>query len=238
MASADLISVSAAARELGVNAARVRAMLAAGRLDGRKVGGRWLVHSASVRRRRRERRGRGRSLTPANAWAVLFLASGENNPQISGSARSRLRRLLELRGGVEGLLDRFDQRASERSLVAHPGILRHLSSDQRIVLTGISAAGEYELGLSASDEVDAYVPAESVGDVMTTFALEEPRVGTAGNVRLRVVPEGIWPFRKHVAPLAVVALDLAQELDVRSSRIGLATLRRLDQEHRWRAASS
>lgn len=234
MALPDLIPVGDAARQLGVNDARVRAMLAAGQLDGDKVGGRWLVRGESIRRRRREEHGRGRQLSPANAWALLFLASGDDAPWLASADRSRLLRLLDDRG-LEGLRGRFHQRASERSFVAHPGVLRHLASDPQVALSGVSAASARGLGLSAGQEVDAYVPASALASLISKFALAEPDSGVPANVKLRVVPEGIWPFKDVLAPLAAVALDLAQDPDARSARIGAQALRRLDKQGYWRA---
>lgn len=223
--------VDEAARQLGVNDARVRAMLAAGQLDGDKLGGRWLVRGESVRRRRRERHERGRQLSPANAWAVLFLASGLEAPWAAGPELSRLRRLLDRRG-LEGLLGRFHHRASLHSFVAHPGALRRLAADPSLVLSGASAASAHGLGLSAGDELDAYVPASGLRALASKFALAEPE-DVPANVKLRTLPAGLWPFEGRLAPLAAVGVDLAQGADARSARIGLRAIRELDRRHHW-----
>jgi hypothetical protein len=211
-------------------------MLASGRLDGDKVGGRWLVRGESIRRRQREGYARGRQLSPANAWALLFLASGEPAPWLAGPERSRLLRLLDGRG-LEGLRGRFHHRASPHSFAAHPGVLRHLIEAPNVVLSGISAASARGLGLSAGQELDAYVPAPAVRDLVVKFAFAEPE-GGAANVKLRAVPEDIWPFEERLAPVVAVSIDLAEEPDARSARIGLEALRRLDKQRRWRAAEN
>jgi len=231
MPSSDFLPVDEAARALGVNAARVRAMLASGQLAGDKVGGRWLVHAESVRRRQRERRGRGRQLSPGNAWGLLFLASGEAAPWIASSDRAALLRLIDNRG-VEGLSNRFHLRGSQRSFAAHPGVLQHVAAASEIVLSGASAAQAMGLGLSANREVDGYVSAEALPVVASRFALAQPDDGLP-NVRLRVPPEGIWPFRARHAPLAAVALDLSEDIDARSARIGLDAIRELDRRRPW-----
>jgi excisionase family DNA binding protein len=230
MFPADLMPVEEAARRLDVNSARVRAMLAAGRLAGDKVGGRWLVRDESIRRRQRERHGRGRQFSPANAWGLLFLASGQPAPWLSGSEGRRLLRLLDERG-LEGLDGRVHQRASVHSFAAHPGVLRHLVEEPGLVLSGVSAASAHRLGLSGGESVDAYVPAAGLSGVVSKYALARPE-GVPVNVKLRAVPNIIWPFKERVAPLAAVALDLAQEPDARSARIGLQALRQLDKRRR------
>jgi hypothetical protein len=57
-------------------------------------------------------------------------------------------------------------------------------------------------------------------------------------VKLRAVPEDIWPFEERLAPVVAVSIDLAEEPDARSARIGLEALRRLDKQRRWRAAEN
>lgn len=58
--------------------------------------------------------------------------------------------------------------------------------------------------------------------------------GIDGNLRLRLVPEEAAHLLKarRVAPLASIALDLAEEPDSRSARAGLEALREIDLEHR------
>jgi len=51
---------------------------------------------------------------------------------------------------------------------------------------------------------------------------------------LRELPDGIPRFRDRIAPLAAVALDLAEQADPRCARIGNRVLRQLDTERRWR----
>jgi hypothetical protein len=237
MTTLDLFPVPEAARELGVTNARVRAMLDAGRLDGEKLGGRWLVYGTSIRNRQREAPARGRQLGSANAWAILFMASGEAAPWVTAPERSRLLRLLDDRGLV-GLRGRFRDRAAQRAYRAHPGVLEQLAEVPGVVRTGISAAAAHGLDLVAGHEVDLYVRASEVPDIVTGFALTELGAGDGpGNVKLRAIPEGVWPCGEGVtlAPVAVTALDLSEDPDSRSERVGREALAALDDERRWRA---
>jgi len=66
------LSVEQAAETLGVSGARVRAMLAAGQLEGEKVGRAWVVSAASVRRRLREGSHPGRPSKKPQAFTRAF----------------------------------------------------------------------------------------------------------------------------------------------------------------------
>ena len=101
-----------------------------------------------------------------------------------------------------------------------------------LVKTGISAAGTHDLDLVAGQELDAYVRRESLDAIQLDHALSPASPGQ-GNVALRTVPPPAWHFPDGtVAPLAAVAVDLADEPDPRSARIGNETVARLDEEMR------
>lgn len=224
------LAVSDAARELGVNESRIRALIAAGGLEADNVGGRWLVDSSAVARRKREESRPGRPLSPRNAWAILRLASGEPMPAgLDGASRWRLARNLDYLG-ITGMRARLSGRGRPHYFRALASELRELHAGDCLMLSGSSAAGAYHLGLLAPDAVDAYVPMSAVGDLVEEHALESVAPGDA-NVVLRVVPNDVWPSpMPRVAPLAAVALDLADYPDSRSSRVGHEVLDRLDEE--------
>jgi hypothetical protein len=231
MQAHGLLSVPEAASELGVNEARVRALLKARRLDGVKQAGRWLVDARSVDARKRAGKRRGRRLEPANAWAALALASGLDAPWVGPDVRYRMRRLLDAQG-LAGLRPALAHRATPRRFRAHRGVLRELAGDPALAPTGISAAGAYGLGLVSGEEVDAYVPGEALGEVARRYALVPDE--HEGNVVLREL-DADWPLAEARAPLAAVALDLAEDDDPRSARIGGEALARLDAERAWAA---
>jgi hypothetical protein len=60
-------------------------------------------------------------------------------------------------------------------------------------------------------------------------ALEPVQTGP-GNVVLRAVPDPAWHInpKEGVAPIAVVAVDLADDPDPRSARAGQSLIERLD----------
>lgn len=63
--------------------------------------------------------------------------------------------------------------------------------------------------------------------------------GVDGNVRLRVVADEAWHLLEgqETAPMAAVALDLAEDPDPRSAEAGSAALRSLDRERVWSAST-
>lgn len=236
MPASDLVSTGDAARQLGVHPSRVRALLAAGELRGFKLGDRWMVQADSIRRRGAAPSAPGRPLRSANAWAALSLASGEGAAGLTPDARWRLRGLLDQQG-VSGLSPRLRHRARRERYRAHPGVLDELSKRSGLVHTGIGAAGAHGLDLATGNELDAYVSLERRDAVVDAFALESVEAG--GNVSLRVLPAGVEPFAESrvVAPLAAVALDLSEEAESRSARVGREALATLDEQRQWRARS-
>jgi excisionase family DNA binding protein len=231
MAVAGFMSVPEASERLGVDDSRVRALLAAGQLDGEKLGGRWVVSEESVRARLRLPHARGRQLQPANAWTALLYASGQESSLGAPRDRARVRRLLDDRG-IAGLAPRLRGRADLRRFHGHPGVLSRIArADLR--LSGANAANAHGLGLVPGDEVDGYIAHGNVDALVAEFALQ-PRERDP-NVLLRVLPAGLCPIDNGVAPLACVALDLAEQSEPRAAQIGREALARLDSERRWRA---
>jgi excisionase family DNA binding protein len=225
------LAVSEAANLLGIHEARVRALIAAGELEAVKVGGRWLLDEDSIARREREGSHPGRPFEAHNAWALILLASGGEPAGIRPSVLWRLRQLLS-HEGLSGLRQRMRRRGEAQRFVAHAGELRHLGDDPELVPSGISAARGHGLDLVAGDEFDAYVSADALPRVAQEHALAPAGRGEA-NVVLRVVPAAAWVLGgQPSAPLAAVALDLAESPDPRSARVGHAALRNLDKQRK------
>ena len=226
----DRIAVPEAANILGLSANRVRALVARGQLPALKIGGHWLVERAAVEARKRQGVPDGRPFAPQNAWALLLLASEESVEEIDPSVRSRLRRALRLEG-LEKLGPRLYRRAEMRFLDAHPGEIAYLLQDPELVRSGVSAAAEHGLELVSGQEADGYLRAGTLERFASSHALSS--AGTAGNVRLRLVPDESWRFLagRLIAPLAAVALDLSEDPEPRSARVGRAALRDLDRDH-------
>lgn len=212
----EFIPVSAAARHLGLSEQRIRALAAAGEIAAAKVGGRWLIRAGSLEPGR-SRRVPGRPMDPCGAWGYLWILSGLSPDWLSPSTRSRLQR--RRLGDEQELIARLRRRSRLQDLRVHPGMLKRLRADGRLVLSGASAPRDHSVDLLAGDEIEAYVRAVDYGDVVKRYELVEADLS---NVRLRVVDDACWPFgdEMRVAPKPVVALDLLESDDPRARRAG------------------
>ena len=224
----DLLSIPEAAEELSLHPSRVRALAAAGALPAFKIGKQWAVDRAAVARRLRGEHEPGRPFEPHNAWALLFLASGDQPDWLSSKELWRFRQALRL-DGLRGLASRLERRGKRHHFDGHPGELRYVLEDRAFVRSGISAAGSYELDLVSGGEADGYIAQSRLGKFQRAHALE-PVIPGAGNVLLRVVSDAAWKFSpgQNVAPAAAVALDLLEDADPRSQRGGRKLLKRLE----------
>ena len=227
------LSVSEAASRAHVNPSYIRALLASGKLAGEKVGGRWLVDPLSLERRVSLGGQRGRLYAPANAWALLCIASGLPAEWAHPSVRSRMRRRLR-EGGLQSLRAKLASRGEPQHYHVHPGEMKRLAARSDLLHSGISAVGEYQLGLVADSELDTYVDEQKLREVIRKHALQ-PASGPRGNVVLRSVQPQAWRHIEdlEVAPLAAVVLDLVEDVDPRTLRVGRQRLEQLDEE--WKS---
>jgi excisionase family DNA binding protein len=221
----DPVSIPEAAKTLDLSASRVQALVARGQIPGVKVGGRWLIERGALDRRRRAVL-RGRPFAAHNAWALLCLASGKDPGGLDPSVRSRLRRAIALEG-VEELGPRLARRAESRHFSAHPGEIPYILEDPGLIKSGVSAAAAHGLDLASGPEADGYLHAGALKEFIAAHALRP--AGPGANLHIRSVPDEAWRFLDNapVAPLAAVALDLAEDPDPRSSQAGHAALRNL-----------
>lgn len=202
-------------------------MAVKGQFGASRFGDRWLLERAAVENRRRIGGHAGRPFEPHNGWALLLLASGREVDGIDPSVRSRLHRALRI-DGLEKLAPRLGRRGESQYFDGHPGELRYLAEDPAFLRTGISAAGEHGLDLVAGQEADGYVAAGGLKKLVADHALSTVDFG-AGNVRIRVVMDRAWHCLAglELAPIAAVAIDLAEDPDPRSADVGHRTLRDL-----------
>jgi excisionase family DNA binding protein len=212
-------SVAEVASELGVSSERVRQLIASGVLPAVRVGDRWVIGDGMPVRRRE-----GRPWSGAAAWGLLWLAVGRPAPWLSVKQRQRVR--LRLVDGVLAHVDRLSARAKPLCFRAHPSALPRLVSDSRLVGSGLSAASVVGADLVVADRVEGYVRSSDLRALIAEFGLEPVAPGQ-GNLVLRSVSE-VWPFveGERVAPLLVVALDLMDSSDARTSSAGRGLLKR------------
>ncbi|MEV4875593.1 type IV toxin-antitoxin system AbiEi family antitoxin [Streptomyces cyaneofuscatus] len=223
----DFMSVRQAAQSLGVDDSRVRQLLHDGRLQGSRVGGRWIVEAGSVHDRKSAPPEPGRPLSARNAWGALSILSGCRPAGLSDSERSRLHkrlRNLAAHGDVptERLQKLLAARAEVRRYRAHRSVLQPLLDDADVVRAGASAAPRVGADYVAPGRAEIYVHPERIGKLEAAFGLVLDAHG--GNLLVRVPPASAWPFLVSAqqaadegvdAPPSVIAADL---LDAKEDR--------------------
>jgi excisionase family DNA binding protein len=224
------IDVREAARRLGVNDSRVRQLLRAGDLRGRRLGGSWLILADDVVRLQRSGRRPGRPLAPKRAWAVLDLLDGGRAAWLSDSARSQVRRYLA--DQVDPDADDWRAVLRGRSLVvdaaAHPAAVERLRRMDAVRSGGPNAAigRGFDLVALAEPVPEFYVPEELWPALSRSLALRE---AADADLRLRV-PKEVWPFvdpglgRQGRVGDAVLAADLLEAAEPRAVAAGAARL--------------
>lgn len=226
------VNVAEAARRLGVNDSRVRQLLRAGELRGRRLGGSWLIPAEEVARRERSERRPGRPLAPKRAWGVLDLLDGGRAAWLSAPARSQVRRYLaDLNGpSADGWRAALRGRSRVLDVAAHPAAIERLRR-----IDGVQQVGPIAVADRGFDVVDLaeplpefYVAAESWPELSRSLALRE---AADPNLRIRL-PNEVWPFADPerlghaVVGDAVLAADL---LDADEPRAVAAGAVRLDE---------
>ena len=217
----SLLGVTAAAAELGVSPRRVRQMLADGTLTGQRISGVWALDRHSVDVSKQARRPPHRPWTAASAWAVLALAAGE---EPAGTATTRSRARQRYARGLAELQDHLRARCHVRRLYAHPSTIPQIAALPGVVRTAASAAADHDLPLVGHGPLDVYVRSSEAERLLAHVPMEG---GAATfNVCLRIVHDDCWPFPdgNSVAPLPVVAVDLADSLNARERRLGAELL--------------
>lgn len=224
---APVVPVSDAARRLDVSEQRVRAMITAGQLDAEKVAGVWLIPASSLARVAVAGRGGGRPFSPAGAWALLTIASGEPPEWVAPRVRRRAGAVLD-REGLAATFCRLGRRATRHAWQAHPAEVARLAGDGEVMLGGVGAASAHRFGLQGGEELEAYVRAGAVTRLVKRHGL----IGAAdGNVVLRAVPDKLWAIlHRPIAPPAAVLADLAEHPDARARRVARERAGLLDRE--------
>jgi len=214
----DAMSVPEAARDLRLHRSRIHALLRSGAIEGRKVGGRWLVKGSSVEHWRRSRLDDGRPFSPKRAWGYLFLLSGEPVSWLDPATKSRLRQRIRSQP-VRLVLPKLRNRARAFFFRAATARLGEIGALPGFVRSGVSAADEVGSDLVVRDALEGYLPEPRLRDIAYRLALEvaDP---SAANVILRS-PMFVALLRQRVvAPRGVVAVDLIESPDGRTSRAG------------------
>ena len=199
---------------------RVRAMLADGRVAGRKIAGVWLVDLPSqVDGALRPSR---RPMSSPQAWRALALLSDipvHMDPSARLRLRSRIRSTWSDAGGdhqaLAGILRAwFRHRADRQDFFIAPAPFARLANDPRIHVSGVS---DPDSPIRDATMIEAYIHGDDLPSLKRDYALV---AGGAVNVRLHVVfdPVGKRLLEPGQMLLAAVAADLSEYDDDRSVR--------------------
>jgi excisionase family DNA binding protein len=213
------LSVEEAAERLGVSPRAVRLRIAGGALRAVRLGRDWRVDERELARLARQQSRAGRPLSPAMAWAVLLLASGDEPradrlaglPRYQGRARQWLRE-----HGLAEHADSLRERARRELFEAHPSELPRLRERAGVLLTGASLAELVGL-VGEAEAVELYAPAAERDAIVDEHAL----VAGSGQVTVRWVPDEVWArldFASQGAPRAAVLVDLLESDEPRARR--------------------
>lgn len=212
---------------LGVSDARVRKLLAEGRLPGRHFGRVWIVPAAAVAELADRQRRAGRPLAPARAWALIDILDGGQSPWLERVARSQVRAALRrLAGG-----DARSWRAALRGREDRRGISGHRSAIDRLASSGgVWPAGPSVAQRAGADLVvveaplEFYVPPDR-WEVLASELHLQPAVSEP-DAFIRV-PRALWPFGPDGPGPAALAATLVDSADGRSAQAGAELLNAL-----------
>lgn len=226
------LTVPEAAEHLSVHQSRVRELLQAGTLTGRRVGRQWLIDAGDLDRHRELILGgaTSRAMSARTAWAAGALVDGQDTAWLASSERSRLQSRLLRNADEVATFRRWlssRQTGTERLRIAEDDIAA-LLQEEGVVATGISAARAHGVGLSAAGEADAYVTEAVAGRLKKAYFL----VGSErGNLLLRTV-DGTWHTDTAVprdgmlvTTRLMTAVDLLDARNARSTTAGRELLR-------------
>ena len=236
------VSVSEAAKRLGVGVSRVRQRIADGSLPAVRIGSQWVLDEAALSAVA-DASGPGRPLSRRSAWALVTTSRPDKSflrslaPAERARARERLGRLLASSASAEmseadvydvaALLRSWLRNRAERHLYrASPRDLPDMREDDRVSLSGLSHPGS---GISSGDIVEGYVSVDDIGLLMDDYLLSPVFPGNEANVVLHVVSAVSSNVIGDIAPL-LVAADLAEHRGPREASRAVDILRTVAEE--------
>ena len=227
------MGVGEAAKRLGVSVRRVRQLIEQGDLPASRIGKAWAIDSEAIDRRLSGGSPPGRPYSAQSSWRMAALADAivkdqrgnwhlvelKSNPPGGLHAQQRWQAARALRNllahgdldVVAAMLRSRSERVEHRYV--HPSLMKRLSVDQRLVISGARAA-ENVADLIADNQVEAYVKVSQLSAIEDDFGLLPAEPGKA-NVILRLVDDQL-SWMGSDAPLLLVAADLRDRDDARA----------------------
>lgn len=227
------VSVTEAARRLGVSVPRIHQRIADGSLRAERVGSQWVVDELSLLRVA-ERRAPGRPLSARSAWALIAMAEGEGEvlaelasveraragarlEKLLASVIARPQREADMRRTAFELRSMLGKRASRVLRKAADADLVGLRQDVRWQSLISPAAS----GIATLD-VEGYLAASDLEPLTEDFLLM-PASGDA-NVVIHVLPEGQNAYPRSKLQLAA---DLSERRGPREEARAAELLREI-----------
>ena len=218
------VSVVEAAESLGVHPQRIHQRIRDGSLPAMRIGSQWSIEEADLELVR-HRKAAGRPLSARSAWALVVVASGDEEalarlvPSERSRARSRLRALMTLESADDldeasaVLAVALGNRASRALFIASARDLPDLRDDERLQLSGVSVSGS---NISAGELVEGYVRARDIDGLAGDYLLS-PADRHRANVVLHVVDIEVEDavLNGVAESLLVRAADLSEHVGVR-----------------------
>ena len=217
------LSVAEAAERLSISVQRVRQLLHAGELDGRKGPGGWVVAENAVRAREQAPPAAGRPLSSHMAWLVVAqLLSADSRPESGVDLepdrrdRYRLRHLLANRGLERDWALWLSRRADVAHYWVHPGVVQSVLNDPRVSVSGAGVAAAAGAEIAGGDVSDLYLSSEALPGVINDYGLESD---PAGQLQIHLWRPGsgaefvLRPGKP--VPVILAALDLLSAPDSR-----------------------
>lgn len=218
------MTTAAAASRLGVSQRQVQRLIAAGELLAvRTAGDAWMVDALAVNSMTRARPARGRPWSPGTAWAALWQVSRMDADWLDRRSARRLSdRLTSL--DAESLLHATRRRAVIHHFRVSDSLVEELTA--HVVRSGTCAMTTGVFGMDRdAARVDGYCEGGALAGLVRDFHLiDDPR----GNVALRAAAlRALSIGDRDEMPVAVVAADLAESLEVRERAAGIRVLESL-----------
>ena len=227
MAAAATITTTEAAKRLTVSTQRLRQLIIANEIHAERHGRMWAIDPASVEEYGRQRRTTaGRSLSTRMVWAALLsdlgTDIGEQMIHAFGLGRTELAQLRALRerdANEWRWLAR--RRASVQRFETFDAYLDRVEHHDGVLRTGMSALTDHAVDLVAHRRtLDVYASASTAAALIDAMRLAP---ASTGNLTIRSIDDfGASGFvlDRDVMPRAVVAVDLLDDADTRTSRAG------------------
>ena len=227
MAATATITTKEAAKRLAISPQRLRQLIIANVIHAERHGRMWAIDLASVEEYGRHRRPTaGRGLSTRMVWAALLSNLGTDVDdqvieafELGRTEQARLRAMRERDANEWRWLAR--RRARVQRFVTFDAYLDRVEHHDGVLRTGMSALADHAVDLLAHRRtLDVYASASTTAALIDAMRLAP---ASTGNLTIRSIDEvGASGFvlDRDVMPRAVVAVDLLDDADTRTSHAG------------------